>query len=104
MTFAQQTEYVDFKRVEALIVFNQFEVDSTNYNTYDVSFEMLKSNDSIFLDAIDMRIKHVFLDGLEVKYKNDGEKLIVYSDLKKGNNHKLSFIFFASPKKRTKKR
>ena len=99
MTFAQQTEYVDFKRVEALIVFNQFEVDSTNYNTYDVSFEMLKSNDSIFLDAIDMRIKHVSLDGLEVKYKNDGEKLIVYSDFKKGNNHKLSFIFFASPKK-----
>ena len=99
MTFAQQTEYVDFKRVEALIVFNQFEVDSTNYNTYDISFEMLKSNDSIFLDAIDMRIKHVSLDGLEVKYKNDGEKLIVYSDFKKGNNHKLSFIFFASPKK-----
>ena len=35
-SYAQQTDYVDFKRVEALIVFNQLAIDSTTYNSYQV--------------------------------------------------------------------
>jgi aminopeptidase N len=98
-SFAQQTDYVDFKKVEALIVFNQFEVDSTNFNTYDIKFDISKSIDSVYLDAVNMKIEHVALDGTEVHYKNDGKKLIIYNDFKEDRSYNLSFIFFASPKK-----
>jgi aminopeptidase N len=53
---AQQTEYVDFKRVEALIVFNQIEIDSTLFNSYEMTFDILKKTDSIYLDAVNMKI------------------------------------------------
>ena len=75
LSFAQQTDVVDFKRVEALIVFNQFQVDSTNYNSYDIKFNILKPTDSIYLDAIDMKFKHVALNDSEINYRNDGKKL-----------------------------
>ncbi|MGB1231051.1 MAG: M1 family metallopeptidase [Winogradskyella sp.] len=99
LSFAQQTDIVDFKRVEALIVFNQFQVDSTNYNSYNIQFDSLKPTDSIYLDAIDMKFKHVALNGNEVEYKNNGKKLIIYNSFEANTTYKLSFIFFASPKK-----
>lgn len=99
LSFAQQTDYVDFKRVESLIVFNQFATDSTLFNTYEIQFDILKSTDSIYLDAINMEFKHLALDNETVAFKNDGKKLIIYNDFEKGENYKLSFIFFNAPKK-----
>ncbi|MFC0605008.1 M1 family metallopeptidase [Winogradskyella pulchriflava] len=97
--FAQQADFVDFKRVESLIVFNQLAVDSTTYNSYDVSFKILKATDSIYLDAVNMEFKHVALNNSAAKFKNDGKKLIIYNDFQKDEEHKLSFIFFNAPKK-----
>ncbi|WP_418637146.1 M1 family metallopeptidase [Winogradskyella sp.] len=99
VSVAQQTDYVDFKKVEALIVFNQFQVDSTKYNSYDVKFDILRSTDSIYLDAINMKFIHVAIDGSEVNFSNDGKKLKIYHSFEKGQTYNLSFLFFASPKK-----
>lgn len=98
-SFAQQTDYVDFKRAEALIVFNQFVVDSTTYNSYEIDFEILNKTDSIYLDAVNMEFKHVAINNEAANFKNDGKKLIIYDNFEKGNHHKLSFIFFNAPKK-----
>ncbi len=98
-SFTQQTEKVDFKRVEALIVFNQLAVDSTTYNSYEIYFKILKRTDSIYLDAVNMEFKHVALNNSAVAYKNDGKKLIIYNDFEDGRDYKLSFIFFNAPKK-----
>ena len=98
-SYAQQTDYVDFKRVEALIVFNQLAIDSTAYNSYQVHFDMLNSKDSIYLDAVGMRFDQVTLNNKAIEFKNNGEKLIIYYDFKKGQSYKLSFIFFNAPKK-----
>lgn len=97
--FGQQSDVVDFKRVEALIVFNQLAVDSTTYNTYEVDFKILKDADSIFLDAVNMEFKHVALNNTAATFKNDGKKLIVYNNFKAGDHSKLSFIFNNAPKK-----
>jgi len=97
--FAQQTEIVDFKRVEALIVFNQFEADTTAYNSYEIDFDILSPKDSIYLDAVNMRFKHVALNNAAVDFKNDGKKLVVYNKFEKGKTYKLSFVFFSAPKK-----
>ena len=99
ISYGQQSDVVDFQRVEALLVFNQLAVDSTTYNAYEVDFKILKETDSIFLDAVNMQFKHVALNNTAVTFKNDGEKLIVYSDFKTGEVSKLSFIFNNAPKK-----
>lgn len=99
VSFAQQTDKVDFKNLESLIVFNQFTVDSTLFNTYEIKFDILKPTDSIYLDAINMEFKHVALNGKAVNFKNDGKKLVIFNDFEVNKSYNLSFIFFASPKK-----
>lgn len=99
LSFAQQEDKVDFKRVEALIVFNQFEADTTVFNTYEIKLDILKSTDSIYLDAINMKFMHVALNGKAANYNNDGKKLVVYNDFQSNQSYTLSFIFFVSPRK-----
>lgn len=99
ISVAQQTDKVDFKRVESLIVFNQFTVDSTLFNTYEVKFDILKPTDSIYLDAVNMKFKHVTLNGKAANFKNNEKKLVIYNNFETNQSYNLSFIFFASPKK-----
>jgi aminopeptidase N len=99
VSFAQQTDYVDFKRIEALMVFNPISVDSTTYNSYEVDFKMLKQKDSVYLDAFNMKFKHVALNETAVKFKNNNEKLIIYNVFEKGKTYRLSFVFNNAPKK-----
>jgi aminopeptidase N len=96
---AQQTQYVDFKHIESLLLFNQIKVDSTVFNSYQVKFDVLKPTDSVYLDAINMKFMNVALDKNLVEFKNDGKKLIIYHKFKAYTSYKLNFLFFASPKK-----
>ena len=86
--WAQQTDFVDFKKVESVLLFNQMRVDSTIFNSYEVKFKILKKTDSIYLDAINMKFLNVALNGSSIEYKNDGKKLIIY------NKFELAAILF----------
>ena len=97
--FSQQTDYVDFKKVKAVVVFNQIEVDSTIFNSYEIKFNILKKTDSIYLDAVNMKVQNVALNEESVKYRNDGKKLIIYNSFEASTSYTLNFLFFASPKK-----
>ncbi|WP_299130738.1 M1 family metallopeptidase [uncultured Winogradskyella sp.] len=99
LSFAQQTDYVDFKRVEALIVFNQFSIDTTTYNAYEINFEILKDTDSIYLDAKGMAFKHVALNNFAATLKYDGKRLVIYNKFKKNDTYSLGFVFNSAPKK-----
>jgi len=68
VSFGQQTKYVDFKRVESIILFNQINVDSTVFNSYEVKFDILKQADSIYLDAVNMRFENIALNGNPVAF------------------------------------
>ncbi len=96
---AQQTDIVDFKKLDAVVFFNQIKIDSTLYDSLEVRFDILKKTDSIYLDAVGMKFKNIALNGKKVKYHNDGKKLIIYSKFKPSEENKLQFLFFASPKK-----
>jgi len=96
---AQQTDYVDFKKVEAVMLFNPIEVDTTLYNSYKITFNALKQTDSIYLDAVNMRFKNVSVDKKQVRFKNDGKKLIIYKKFKASKTYALDFVFFVAPKK-----
>ena len=99
ISIAQQTKLVDFKTINAVIFFNEIQVDSTLFDSFEVDFDILRKVDSIYLDAVDMRFENVSLNGKSVDYRNDGKKLIIYNKFKPSEGNKLNFIFFASPKK-----
>ena len=97
---AQQTEYVDFKRLEANV---GFYVDSSQvWGNGVYEFKVLKSVDSIFIEAKSMSFNQVTLleessDGFE--YKNDGDKLWLKHSFQKGKEYKLFLDYIATPKK-----
>ena len=99
VSIAQQTDHVDFKVVEAAIFFNEIQVDSTLFDSFEIKFDILKKVDSIYLNAVDMRFENVYVNGESANYSNDGKKLIIYNKFKPSKDNKLDFVFFASPKK-----
>ncbi|MGB5418557.1 MAG: M1 family metallopeptidase [Algibacter sp.] len=99
LLYAQQTHYVDFKKVKTVLTFNQMKVDSTIFNSYEIKFDILKNTDSIYLDAFDMKFMNVALNQESVTFKNEGKKLIIYNKFKNSRTYTLNFLFFASPKK-----
>jgi len=99
ISMAQQIDYVNFKAVEAVVFFNDIQVDSTLFDSFEIKFDILKKADSIYLDAVDMSFENVSLNGESADYRNDGKKLIIYSKFRPSVGNKLNFIFFASPKK-----
>lgn len=94
---AQQTEIVDFNRASYTLT---FEPDNGLVKGVAVMFfDVLKETDSIFIDAKNMRFDHVTLSRSQITFKNDQERLWVYSDFKPSKNNKLLFNFEATPKK-----
>ncbi|WP_116039845.1 M1 family metallopeptidase [Seonamhaeicola aphaedonensis] len=106
--FCQQTEYVDFKRIQADIGFDVYQ--NKVYGEIECTFEIIKNVDSVYLDAINMRFERVrmypenkeadLLHRGEVFNVNDDKKLIVKHGFKKGQKYSLKFLFFRNnPKK-----
>lgn len=96
-SFSQQTDYVDFTKMNALIEFNP---DSTKvFGQIKCEFKILEPTDSIFIDAKQMQFQKATLDGKSVAFNNDSKKLWVISKFKKGKIYTLSFEYEAYPKK-----
>lgn len=102
---AQQTDYVDFISVDAEIVIPK---DSTRiWGKVDFDFKVLKSNDSVFIDARNMDVSMLVLwnstldEGryMQVKYNNNKNKIIIYDKFKAGINYKLHFEYEVKPTK-----
>nr|WP_321222542.1 M1 family metallopeptidase [uncultured Psychroserpens sp.] len=107
---AQQTNYVDFKRIEANLNLS-LEMQRVE-GIYFVEFEVLKDIDSIFLDAKHIQLKsEVWEDsGIEndfnnsltertIKSKAKDGKMWFYDNFKVGKVVRLGLRYEASPKK-----
>lgn len=96
-TYSQQTDYVDFQSVTAdLSIFPEKQAVG-GFLKYE--FKILKSVDSIFIDAINMKFQTVYIDGIKIPFTNDGSKLWLKHDFKSDSIYKLSFNYTAVPKK-----
>jgi aminopeptidase N len=95
LSFAQQTHKVDFISCNALVVPNQ--VDKSISGDIEYIFEVLKSIDTIKIDAVNMEFNNVKINNTIVKYKNSGKALELFEGFKSGKN-KLEFSYKASPK------
>lgn len=94
-TFAQQTQFVDFKSVLGKILVNPSEKIVSGNVDYD--FEVLKSIDTIKIDAQNMEFSNLKLNGKTVNYINTQKQLQIIFPFKKGKNN-LTFQYLAKPK------
>jgi len=94
-SFAQQTQFVDFKSVLGQLKLNAAEKSLSG--SIDYVFEVLQPIDTIKIDAKNMEFKHVKVDGKEVVFVNNGKELKVVNHFQKGKNH-LTFEYLAKPK------
>ncbi|MCR8668166.1 M1 family metallopeptidase [Aestuariibaculum sp. M13] len=94
---AQQADYVDFKSAAVWVTFQPEAKTVLGEVTYKL--DILKSRDSIFLDAINMEFSLVSLNGKSVDFRSDSKKLWIKRKLKKGKSYELKFEYKAQPKK-----
>ena len=94
-TFAQQTQFVDFKSVQGKIAVNSIEKTVSGDVNYD--FDVLKSIDTIKIDAQNMEFSDLKLNGKSVNYINTQKQLQIIFPFKKGKNN-LTFKYSAKPK------
>ncbi|UQD56931.1 M1 family metallopeptidase [Flavobacterium sp. K5-23] len=95
ITFAQQTQYVDFKSVLGKIAINPKEKSISG--DVDYQFEVLQSVDTIKIDAQNMVISNLKLNGSEFQFVNTGKQLQLIYPFTKGKNQ-LTFHYSAIPK------
>ncbi|SFF39771.1 M1 family metallopeptidase [Flavobacterium xueshanense] len=94
-TFAQQTQFVDFKSVLGKIAVNP--IEKTVSGTIDYDFEVLKSIDTIKIDAQNIEFSDMKLNGKTINYINTQKQLQIIFPFKKGKNN-LTFQYLAKPK------
>ncbi|MDP3679220.1 MAG: M1 family metallopeptidase [Flavobacterium sp.] len=94
-TFAQQTQFVDFKSVLGKITINPIEKIVSGDVDYD--FDVLKSIDTIKIDAQNMEFSDLKLNGKSIKFLNTQKQLQIIFPFKKGKNN-LTFQYSAKPK------
>ncbi|MFC5195950.1 M1 family metallopeptidase [Bizionia hallyeonensis] len=97
IAFSQQTDYVDFKQVQAYVVPN-VSTKSVSGNL-TVVFDILKSTDSIFLDSQNMTFSKVLWNGSKIRFENDGKRLILFNAFKPSKENTIVLQFTANPKK-----
>ena len=92
--FGQQTEKVDFLELNATVT-----VDTLNFKIKGqvvISFRTLKDTDSVYLDAVDMRIKPSESNTLKIVTTDD--KIWMTSNFKKDKNYSATFSYECEPK------
>ncbi|KAF2519260.1 M1 family metallopeptidase [Flavobacterium salilacus subsp. salilacus] len=96
LTFAQQTQKVDFKTCDAAISFDVLQKKVMGTVTY--TFEVLdKKTDTIYIDARNMQFTDVTINGKKAGWVNSATALKLYKGYKKGNNT-VTFSYSAQPK------
>lgn len=95
ITFAQQTQFVDFKSVSGQLTINPKE--KTVSGSVEYRFKVLKPIDTIKIDAQNMIFSDLKMDGVEIKYLSTNKQLLLIYPFKKGRNE-LTFSYQAKPK------
>lgn len=95
LSFAQQTDKVDFIKCDASVAPNHSE--KSIYGDIIYEFKVKKTIDTIKIDAKNMEFSRVMINGKFVQFKNSGKTLDLFEGYKKGKN-KLTFNYSAKPK------
>jgi len=91
---AQQTDVVDFISVTAEIIPNASKENVKGTVSYQ--FKILEKTDSVYLDAIDMKVFDVVSKRIQVS--SSEKKLWLTGNFRKGKNYNVKFSYTASPR------
>lgn len=93
---AQQVEKVDFTHLTSQLSIDPWK-GSVN-GTLEYTFDVLEPIDSVFIDAREMEVAGMRLNGNDVNHTNDGKRLgfSIEGEVSSGNT--LSFEYVANPK------
>lgn len=94
LSFAQQTEVVDFLKISAAVAINT-EEKSVSGNLL-IRFQILKDTDSIYLDAKNMEVENGTIEHFEISYSDN--KIFFLHDFKAGEFYETTFNYKAKPK------
>ncbi|MFD0861656.1 M1 family metallopeptidase [Sungkyunkwania multivorans] len=94
---AQQLQLVDFTKAHAEISIDAYQ--KKVFGTVTYQFDVFQKTKEVFLDAKSMTFASVYLNGRKVKFKNNGDSLIVQKRLKPGAGYELAISYEAYPKK-----
>ena len=95
ITFAQQTQFVDFKSVRGQITINP--QDKSVRGAVSYWFDVLKPTDTVKIDAQNMAFTEVELNQKQIQFTSNGKQILLISSFKKGTNN-ISFNYVAKPK------
>lgn len=95
VSFAQQTDKVDFIKCDALININ-FK-NKLTYGGVVYDFNVLKKTDTIYIDAKNMNIDFVLVNEKIIEFDYSEGKIKIFSNFKIGKN-KLQISYSAKPK------
>jgi len=94
LLFGQQTEKVDFLELNATVTIDT--LDFKIKGQVEVRFKILKDIDSVYLDAVDMRIKPSESNTLKIVTTDD--KVWMTSNFKKDKSYSATFSYECEPK------
>ena len=92
--FAQQTDVVDFLKIEASI--NPTSAEKKIAGRFIATFEVLKKTDSIFMDAINIQINEI--ETKNFKISSDEKKVWFVGNFEKGKTYVANFYYEMFPK------
>ncbi|MFD0778500.1 M1 family metallopeptidase [Flavobacterium myungsuense] len=93
-TFAQHTEVVDFKTINATLEINPIKRNVVGKCEY--TFEVIQKTDTIRIDAQKMEFSNVKINGYDVKFKANKKQFLLFEGFKNGTNT-LTFNYEAFP-------
>ncbi len=102
VSFSQQTEYVDFKTANAML--GVFPDSSKVAGKVWYNLDIIKSTDSIFLDAVNMTFENVEIregesNAIPISYSNQDNKIYFKYPFEKNKSYTIYFDFKVVPKK-----
>jgi aminopeptidase N len=92
--FSQQTDIVDFLKIEASI--GPDTVEKKIEGRFLATFEVLKETDSIFMDAVNIKINDVQTKNFKIT--SDGKEVWFVGNFEKGKTYKAEFWYSMIPK------
>ena len=95
-TYGQRQDKVDF--TTAIIYIKPEPLKQQLKGSVEYRFDVKQNVDSIFLDAKNMDFQKVELDGKKANFTTTEKTISIKQKFKKGQSHKLSIEYVASPK------
>ena len=97
ISFAQQSDYVDFLSAQAEIT--DLEIGGKLQGEVKYGFRIKADVDSIYLDARDMEISRLTLDGRLIGFENNGRYLVIRNSFRAESSHDINIHWSATPQK-----